>query len=362
MRSIFFIGLFVLQACAPAAVLSEVGVGCTSQQIEEALQGAGEYTPSQTQAFVQLRHDAFVIDNQPFTVHGINYYPARYPWRRFLTETDTETLRKDFALMREAGINTLRLFLWQYALFICPNDEAVPHPAHFERLDTIVHSAAEHGFRLILTLNDLPDLDQQPLYSNPLKIQNQIRFIVERYRDERAILAWDLRNEGDIDYGSHPSIQGKFTREEVLNWLGRTSMLVREIDTNHFITAGWLYHAEDTAPYVDFISFHHWTDTDELLGRLAEIRRGTDKPVLLQEFGYSVPPDEQAQNIRQIIEMTRHENLLGWMIWTAFDFPLDRSCYPSPCQSEDNREHHFGIWYADYREKPAVDVIRSLTN
>jgi endo-1,4-beta-mannosidase len=351
-RVCFYVLLFLIgmmQGCAPKD--PPESTMCSAEQIDEALEATGDYTPFGKTDFVKLQ------DGQlPFVIRGINYYPARYPWRRFLTETDGETLLKEFTLMRAININTLRIFL--------PNDEAVPHDAHFGRLDYMIRAAAGYGFHLIVTLNDLPD---RSLYDNPPRIQNQIRFIVERYRDEPTILAWDLRNEGDIDYGSHPNIEGRFTKNQVLGWLGETAALVREPDPNHLITAGWLYHAEDTAPYVDFISFHHWTGTGELKDRIAKIRAVTDKPILLQETGYSlyhsgVTPEVQAQNIEAVIEVAEQNALLGWMIWTAFDFPLDASCYPSPCKSQDNAEHHFGIWYADYTEKPAVDVIRRGTN
>lgn len=199
------------------------------------------------------------------------------------------------------------------------------------------------------------------LYDNPPRLQAQIHYLVERYRDEAAILAWDLRNEGDIDYGTHPNIEGKFTKEQVLGWLEQTAENVRALDPNHLITAGWLYDAEATAPYVDFVSFHHWTDAAELKTRIDVMRAATDKPLLLQEFGYSIThmwPEDQAATVSSIIDMTADEGLLGWMIWTAFDFPLDASCYPSPCQSEDNAEHHFGLWTSDYTERPAVSVVR----
>jgi endo-1,4-beta-mannosidase len=268
-------------------------------------------------------------------------------------------------LLRAANFNTLRIFLWHYALFICPGNDAVPHTPHVQRLDTIIQTAARYGFYLIVTLNDVPDLDNEPLYDNPIRAQNELRFIVERYRNESAILAWDLRNEGDIDYGTHPHIRGKFSKEQVLKWLGETSDFVRIMDNRHLITAGWLYDAEATAPYVDFISFHHWTTPDELKNRIQAIRVVSDKPILLEETGYStfqadITPEIQAQRIRSIIETTRQENLIGWMIWTAFDFPVAAACYPSPCTSSDSLEHHFGLWYSDYTEKPAVAVIRDM--
>lgn len=353
-------------ACSSEASAVPALVICPQDEIDAALTELGDYSASDEGEFVTLDEGRLMLGDTPYPIRGINYYPARYPWRRFLTETDTDTLRTEFALMRDANINTLRIFLWQYALFICPDSPGVPHVSHFKRLDSIIQTAAEYNFRLIVTLNDMPDLDHLPLYDNPERIQHQMKFIVERYRDESAILAWDLRNEGDIDYGTHSQIEGKFTKEQVIGWLEQTSASVRELDANHLITAGWLYDAEATAPYVDFVSFHHWTGVEELRGRVETIRAATDKPILLQEFGYSTlraetPPETQAALIGDVFAYATEAELLGWMLWTAFDFPLDASCYPSPCENQDNAEHHFGLWTSDYSEKPAVTVLRSLS-
>lgn len=334
---------------------------CPQDIIDEALVNIGTYTPSDMTDFVRLEDNQLTVDDESYPVRGINYYPSAYPWRRFLTETDLDTFRADLELMHNAGFNTLRIFLWNTALFNCPGSGAVPNWGVFQRLDGIIRNAGNAGFRLIVTLNDLPDMEDYPLYTNPLHTQLQTIFIVERYRDEAAILAWDLRNEGDIDYGSKQGYLGtEFNREQVLAWLGETADMVRRVDENHLITAGWLNDAEATAPYVDFVSFHHWEDADSFRNRLNTIRAGTDKPILVQEFGYStfrISQGEQAAAINQIIRESQSQGLLGWMIWTAFDFPLDRSCFPSPCVSEDNAEHHFGIWNSDGTPKSALELL-----
>jgi endo-1,4-beta-mannosidase len=209
-------------------------------------------------------------------------------------------------------------------------------------------------------LNDLTDLTDYPLYDNPPHVLAQTTFIVQRYRDEAAILAWDLRNEGDIDYGTHESIPGHFSREVVLNWLAQTSALVHALDRQHLITAGWLYDNESTAPFVDFISFHYWVGAAGAQERIIALQAATDKPVLLQEFGYStqhMDPDSQARTIREVIDVVHEASAAGWLIWTAFDFPTDATCIPPNCPSPDNAEHHFGLWTADYQPKPAVDVL-----
>jgi endo-1,4-beta-mannosidase len=237
----------------------------------------------------------------------------------------------------------------------------VPKVDVFQRLDSIIEMAAARGLRLIVTLNDLPDLEDYPLYTDPVHTRVQTAFIVQRYRDETAILAWDLRNEGDIDYGSINLLNTRFPRHVVLNWLAQTLQQVRALDSNHLITAGWLFDAEATAPYVDFVSFHHWQDASELERRIQTIRAATDKPILLEEFGFStfrVSEEEQARLIGENIAMTVEYGLLGWLVWTAFDFPLDATCIVPACPSQDNAEHHFGLWRTDYGAKAAVEVVQ----
>ncbi len=334
---------------------------CTEAEQAAALAALAPYTPTADGGFVTLADGRFSADGRPFTARGFNYYPSRYPWRRFLTETDAESVSVELDLLRSVGANTLRIFLWHEALFQCPGSGTVPVAASFKRLDEFIRAAAAHDLRLIVTLNDLTDLERYPLYADPTHVRAQTAFIVERYRAEPAILAWDVRNEGDIDYGSNQTIRlNSFSREQVLGWLAAAIEQVRTLDSNHLITAGWYLDAEATAPYVDFVSFHHWYDAAGLLERIQALRAATDKPLLLEEVGYSTQrmnDDDQARTLREVTTLAEREGLLGWLIWTAFDFPTDRSCYPSPCLSPDNAEHYFGIWRTDYSAKPALDAL-----
>lgn len=311
--------------------------------------------------YIQLRDGRLVSGDRAYKVRGINYYPARAPWRRFLLESTLRDLRWEMQLIRDAGFNSLRIFLWNGALYPCADAPVRPSPAAFERLDHIMRLAAEFDFRLIVTLNDMPDLSGKPLYDNPAHVQEQTKIIVRRYAEAPAILAWDLRNEGDIDYGSRSIFQRRFPRAQVLAWLRDTADLLRSIDKNHLLTAGWLNEAHSTAPAVDFVSFHHWSSAGDLHRRIRALQLSTAKPILLGELGYSTfggfPEEAQAQALSSAIAIGERADLLGWMIWTAFDFPRTATCYPSPCQSRDNPEHHFGIWDSDYRPKPALDAL-----
>jgi hypothetical protein len=349
----FLISFIFLVGCsgspAPTAV-SPVPTACAAE-IQDSFLG---YIPSLMSSFVTLQDGRFAIDGVPYTARGVNYYPAQYPWRRFLTESNPEAIQKELLLLRTAGFNTLRIFLWNEALFVCPQSSAAPNIDGFQRLDAVIQEAAAQGFHLIVTLNDLPD---DAIYSNPPYLQEQTRFIVNRYQGEPAILAWDLRNEGDIDYGANGN--KKIDKEPVIEWLQQTAKLVRSVDKNHLITAGWLNDSLATAPYVDFLSFHHWEDAGRLRNRIADLR-SADKPILLEEFGYStfrMSPDDQSRTISEVIDASDAENLLGWLVWAAFDFPLDATCVRPACPSQDNAEHHFGLWLPDYTPKPAVEML-----
>lgn len=334
---------------------------CSDADIQTALAALPTYQPSGMTGFAGLEDGFFTINDEPFPVRGVNYFPVYYPWRRFLTESDLSAIDAEFALLRAAGLNTIRTFLWYEPMFICPSSGAVPVVDVFVRLDGLIHAAAAHDLRIILTLNDTPDLVNYPLYANPAHTQAQTAFIVDRYRDEAAILMWDVRNEGDIDYGTRDgALLAKFPRQQVLDWVEAVTGQIRSLDANHLITAGWMTDAASTAPYVDVISFHHWWDDADLRRRIDEIRAASDRPILLEEFGYPtfpLPEDEQAENIRSIIETAEATHLAGWLIWTAFDFPLDATCLPPHCPDVENREHHFGIWRSDYTPKPAAQLV-----
>ena len=113
-------------------------------------------------------------------------------------------------------------------------------------------------------------------------------------------------------------------------------------------------------PYVDVVSFHHWSGVPQVASRIAALQKATDKPVLLQEFGYStltMDPVAQATLITDVIHGVEQAHAAGWLIWTAFDFPTDATCMPPNCPSVDNAEHHFGLWSAGYTPKLVVNLL-----
>ncbi len=316
-------------------------------------------TPDVSQ-FVTVQGDQLQRNESPFKVKGVNYYPRRAPWQRFLTEANPADMAEELDLIKQAGFNTLRIFLWYRPLFTCEPEDAIPNEAAFATVDELLQLADERDLKLIVTLNDLPDLTFRPLYTDYDHYDHQTAYIVRRYRNEPTILAWDLRNEGDLNYGAERIEDARFEEDEVIGWLAHISQLVRENDPYHLITAGWWGDSTATNPYVDFLSFHHWTDANQLQVRINEYRRTSDKPILLEEIGYSswaVSPDEVPERQREtgstlgrVLRIVEAQNMAGWMVWTAFDF------VPAPGQPE-NKEHFFGLWGTDLTPKPALDSL-----
>jgi endo-1,4-beta-mannosidase len=257
-------------------------------------------------------------------------------------------------------LNTLRIFLWYEPLFTCQPEDAIPNEAALTKVDQLLALAQERNLKVIVTLNDLPDLIFRPLYTDWGHYDNQTIYIVRRYRNHPAILAWDVRNEGDIDYGAQSPADAKFGQAEVVNWVEHITQLVRAHDPDHLITAGWWSNPTATAPYVDFLSFHYWTDDKDLAELIKSYRQGSrGKPLLLGEFGYSSwaesPPDAaqegtQAEQLDRVIRVVKKESLAGWLAWTAFDF------VPAPGQPP-HQEHFFGLWRVDLSQKPVVKLL-----
>jgi tetratricopeptide (TPR) repeat protein len=315
--------------------------------------------PPDLSRFVTVEGDQLQLYGQLFKVRGVNYYPRHAPWHRFIEEVDISEVATELDLIKQAGFNTIRVFLRYEPLFTCQPEDAIPNEENFARVDKIIELARERDLKMIVTLNDLPDLTFRPLYSDWSHYDTQTVYIVRRYRNEPIILAWDLRNEGDLDYGVRPGDEPRFSQDEVMTWLAHVSELVRKNDPNHLLTAGWWGDPTITDSYVDILSFHHWSEADQLQARIADYQQRNYKPLMLQEVGYhswaGAPHDQrdeigQADILGRVTNLAETEDISGWIVWTAFDFvPKAGEAY--------NFEHFFGVWQADLTPKLALQAL-----
>jgi len=331
----------------------------TCDSASQSAQTLAQYVPSNG-SFVRIQETSFVLENARYPVYGVNYYPREYPFGRFLTQTPLNVVAAEMDIMRSAGINTLRIFLRYEDLFLCPGSGAIPNVDSFTRLDGMFAMAAQKQLRLIVVLNQDADLVRYPLYDNPPHIAAQTQFLVERYRSEAALLAWDLRDRGDQDY-----LSGLFTREKVLTWLAETARLIHRTDPNHPLTAGWWEDSWVTEPLVDFVSFQFYGEYEPFRQTMALVRDNVPrKPILLTSIGYSTHLlDEIAQRnlLYQSLEEVSSNRLAGWVIYLAFDFPRDVTCIAPACPGEERDINRYGLWNTSYFPKLAVDGVKRVT-
>lgn len=335
---------------------------CDAAPQQAAALAVSTYTASAFKTYIRLENGSLWDGEKVFEVRGVNYMPAQTPQYHFLIDTPDAVVRSDLAKFQAIGLNTIRIFLWHDGLFMCEGSGTVPLPGAVRFLDRFFHMAAESGFRVIVTLNDQPDLERYPIYENPSHTWQQFEYLITRYASEPAILAWDVRSGGDTDYGADPDQPARFTRERVLTWLRRAVRTIKRIDANHLVTAGWQYEAVDTLPYVDFVSLHRPTSLDDVRRQVGDIEASaTPKPVLLAGFGSSTFTTSETEQSAQILSHVRYaedNNLLGWVVWQAFDFPVNRICQPMPCREPDAASLHEGLWMSDGTAKAVVQEIK----
>lgn len=133
------------------------------------------------------------------------------------------------------------------------------------------------------------------------------------YRDDPAIMAWQLANEPRPGLYGAP---GEKNRPAFLRWLTDTATFIHRIDPNHLVSTGSegtagclgseeLFLAAHRPEQIDYLTFHlwpynwHWFDPQrerDTIGRAREqsaayiaqhctLARQLGKPIVLEEFG-----------------------------------------------------------------------------
>tara|TARA_B100000795_G_scaffold190817_1_gene145403 strand:+ start:29011 stop:30522 length:1512 start_codon:yes stop_codon:yes gene_type:complete len=287
-------------------------------------------------------------------IKGINYYPQATPWNMFGDEFSKSTISNDFKIIKNSGLNSIRVFV-QYDDFGGANvDEK-----KLERLRITLDIAEQNGLKVVVTLFDFYG-DYSVL--NWTLNMHHAKTLIYSLKDHKAIIAWDIKNEPNLDFDS----RGK---ANVISWLNTMIDLVKTIDPDHPVTIGWsnAQSASILKDKVDFVSFHFYDDIQTLEIVLNKLKKTVgEKPVVIQEFGMSSyngiwkpfgnTQKDQASYHKKAQEIIAKNNL-QFMSWTLYDFEIVPKKVVGSLPWRKNAQKQFGFIDIYGKKKAAFNFI-----
>lgn len=309
-------------------------------------------TKKTVRAVIQRNIDSILrtVEN----LKGINYYPQKTPWDTFGKGFNDTIIGKDFGIIKDMGLNTIRIFI-QYEDF----GKAEVKLEKLNRLKKIMDLALENNLKVMITLFDFyGDYD----ISNWTLTQRHAETIVNAMKDHPALLGWDIKNEPDLDFDSRGS-------KRVLSWLSEMNIKIKQWDAMHPVTIGWSSPeaAVNLSDEVDFVSYHYYRKPKEFLAAHNDLKSMvTDKPLVLQEYGYSsydgfwnmyMRSDQDQFNYYTMMQSQLSDAGIPFLFWTLYDFEKVPTDVAGSLPWRTRKQHYFGLFDKENRKKRAYQVL-----
>ena len=171
------------------------------------LAATGLYAADQALPRIKIAKDGRTFETaagRPFVPFGVTYFRPNTGWApRVWKQFDDDATRKDFARMKEMGINCVRVFL-SYGSFY--SEPGVLKPEGLEKFDRFLALAEEAGIYIHPAGLDHWEgsPDWQPVaVADPRTLRYTVQFwelFAARYRGRHVIFAYDLRNEPLVEW------------------------------------------------------------------------------------------------------------------------------------------------------------------
>ncbi len=230
---------------------------------------------------------------------------------------------------------------------------------------------------------------------------DHVRFIVGRinsltgrpYSESRAIMSWQICNE--------PRCFDKDNKELFFEWLTSTGRLIKSIDPNHLVSTGsegmfgcevdidlWARIHNDDA--IDYANIHiwpynwQWVNADNLTDGLgnafeqtaeyvAAHRKLTDKPLVLEEFGYprdfmALAPgspvtarDAYYSFVASLLTEGKDLNGINFWAWGGYVNPKNDTWQAGDEFTGDPAQEPQGLYSVFTADSTTVEIIRKTT-
>ncbi|VXB21436.1 Glycosyl hydrolase family 5 [Flavobacterium sp. 9AF] len=301
----------------------------------------------------EIKNKNILKKGTPFIIKGINYYPKNSAWDMYGNLFNTDTIASDFAIIKKAKLNTIRIFV-PYEDF----GKGEVKIEKIEKLKQVLDLAKANDLAVIVTLFDF--------YSDYTIInwtlsQRHAESIVSLCKEYDNILAWDIKNEPDLDFKS----RGK---QNVLPWLEEMIHVVKQTDPNHLVTVGFatIQSGEILQDKVDFISFHYYEDLSFFKDKYKHLEDITKKPIVIQEFGLSSNrgfwswfgnSEKNQASYHEQMQAIFKEKQISFLSWTLYDFPEVPNQVAGKWPWIKNKQKNFGFIDVNGNPKPSFKYI-----
>lgn len=329
---------------------------------------------------------------------GCNYWASNAGvdmWNQW----DAQRVEEDFRILKENNVNTLRMFInWRdfqpvTTLYDCGNvvkeyvmpDLKKPKNPYYldevmlERFDVFCDLAEKYGFKLIVgivtgwmsgRMYTPPALEGKNTFTDPLSLRFQIKLvtgIVSRFKNKKAIYAWNLGNE--CNCMSHCE-----TSDAAYSWTALIANTIHAYDPSRMVISGmhglsvanasWLI--EDQGEATDMLTTHPYAYfvkhcSVDPLNSIRALMHGTcetllyaqisHKPCLVEELGtlsHSVCSDEVSADFMRINLLSNWaQGAQGVLWWCAHE----QSHLENPPYNWCMLERELGLLDKDYQPK-----------
>lgn len=311
--------------------------------------------PIAPDAFVSREGTRLAVQGQSFYFSGANQYYIFYKSKAMVDE-----VLEDAARM---GLNVVRTWAFSdgethdgYSLQPRPR---VYDEAGFENLDYAIYRAKQLGIRLIFTFVNNWDAfggmnayvkwsptarSHDDFYSDPETkaiYRDYVRYVLNRkntytqvaYKDEPAILLWELANEPRIERGR---------AQELYDWIDEMAGFIKSIDPRHLVSTGSEgdYSSDfiqtHASPHIDLASFHlypeDWNMPEEAVPLYIQKQAGMaktelGKPLYCGEFGERSKATRDS-TYAHWYETFDQNGVDGALFWLLSGHQDDGSLYP----------------------------------
>jgi len=185
------------------------------------------------------------------------------------------------------------------------------------------------------------------------------------YRDDPAILAWQLGNEFASYYGDR-HLDPKVWAPRITGWSLEMAAYIKKVDARHLVMEGGGDRAAFLAsPDIDVISSHLYEYWNRLAGvstDLAALARADRKecrgrkPLIVDEFGLAT-----VANNRALMQAIREDGIVGGLLWSLRCHRRDGGFMVHNEGGTPINSYHFPGFGAgqDYQETRLLDLLRS---